>query len=1028
LAVTAADKAIADLRAFGREGDQAFKRLAAAHKDLDKAGGAVDRFTEKTKLLRSGLLNSGHQIADFATQVASGQNVMVAATQQVAQLAAGFGPLGIAVGAGAAVLGAVTQAIIGFNSESESTPDALANIIGSFGDAEAAADRYTKALAGATEEQRRFAEAAARAQLGPLRQQGQATIAELFESLAGTQVQTGRGRGFVNPGGTVTFTEIGSPTATSVNVKAQLDAAIAAGKPDDVRRIARENGLLSTEVGVAIMDRAAALAASVAGADSLASGEAALLARLHSLPVPQSRGAGSILDYSGGRLPREALEAEAEAAEEAARQREQAAEQAARQAKQTADQVARETATRAARVETIKIEAAELARLDAANQNSAAAYRETQIQIEAERAVRALGTEATKEQTDAVYAATVAAERHKDEIKAQNEALRDQQRAYETAGKAIDDFNRRMGDRIEGMLDGGTGRDPWEEATDRLQNATADAIRGGMEEGFNAESIIDGFTDVLKSSISESIAASVFESFDLKKALGTQLGSLAPSLQGTQLGSATVGQVGTSALAAGFGGYAIGQATGNRAIGLLGGAGAGALAGAPLGLPGIIGGAAIGGLAGLLGGGSGGGTRNNNYRLGYNVVTGRQVDFMNTKPDQANISNVNAVLAELGTLRQGLRGFGIALGETELTIQSGNRSGLTLNGDAFSSLGGLTEAALDRLLSAANLTAEQRRVAGASNATNAQGLLADLGFIDEFRQLIGAMSPLQAEAKALAASFATARDRATELGFSQAELAQLTNAERFARAELAQQAGRERGNILDATAATMGDDAAALRIALRNQAAEYDQLRQRLEDLGGTSAQLERLSRDEAAARAHLIRTTREQARAAREAERQSLLQTRAGFAGEAQGIFSFLPDLQNFGASIATSGIGSGTRLDQFQALQAEYQRTLRMARGGDQTALGNVDDLGRQYLAAARDVYASGPRFAELEAQVRGNIDSLADKFGKLQRDHFADLMADNRNNVITQTNTLVRKLDDLQKAFEKAGFGDLYRRRAS
>jgi hypothetical protein len=731
------------------------------------------------------------------------------------------------------------------------------------------------------------------------------------------------------------------------------------------------------------------------------------------------------------------------------------------------EETAQRTAAAAARIKVLEAEIQELikashAAQDAAERESAAlaeAARKSQEQAAAAMKAAADEEEAKKRVTAAAKAAhdqeRAAAEQERrwqedfNAILAQEEAIL---KANGVAAKVeADAAMKRISERHEAQQKAQKAeQDAIEESQrqfaalgDSVRESIKDSIAGGIRSALDGEvqsvkDFFDTFLDIAKDTIAQFAALAIMNPGIASQWLsglggaGATLGSVAPSaFGGTALGGVGVAGLGVSVL----GGYAAGSIAGGLAgrnstatgIGGALGAGIGFAVGGPIG--GFIG-AGLGTLAGGIFGGSAanGGTRNNNYQLGYNVVTGRQVDFMNTKPDQANVGNVNAVLTELGTLRQGLRGFGIALGETELTIQSGNRSGLTLNGAAFSSLGGLTEAALDRLLSTASLTAEQRRVAAASNATNAQGLLADIGFIDEFRQMIGAMSPLQAEAKALAASFAVARDRATELGFSQAELAQLTTAERFARAELLQQAGRERGNILDVTAATLGDDAAALRIALRNQAAEYDQLRQRLEDLGGTATQLSRLTRDEAAARAHLIRTTREQARAAREAERQSLLQTRAGFAGEAQSIFSFLPDLQNFGASIATSGVGSGTRLDQFQALQVEYQRTLRMARGGDQTALGNVDDLGRQYLAAARDVYASGPRFAELEAQVRGNIDSLADKFGKLQRDHFADLMADNRNNVITQTNALVRKLDDLQKAFEKAAFGNLYNRRAS
>lgn len=446
----------------------------------------------------------------------------------------------------------------------------------------------------------------------------------------------------------------------------------------------------------------------------------------------------------------------------------------------------------------------------------------------------------------------------------------------------------------------------------------------------------------------------------------------------------------------------------------------------------------IGGIAGFIGGGAGGGERNNNYQGGFNTLTGRPVEFQNTRPDQANVSNVNTVLSQLDLLRDGLRGLNIAVGQTELTIQSGNRSGLTLNGESFSSLGGLTEAALGKLLAASSLTEEQRRVAAASNATDAQGLLSDLGFIDEFHQLAGTMSALDAQTKALEVQFGAARDRAEELGFSQQELSALNRAEREAQRELLQQAVRDRGNILDFAQVYVGDDAAALRTALRNQATQFDQLREQLEALGGTAEQLTELDRDEAEARAYLIRTTREQAQAEREQAREQFRAHGQGLLGQVQGAFGFLDNLRGFRDSLATSDLAAGTTLDQYRAAQAQFAQTRRLALGGNLDAIDSLQAQGQQLLQLSQQVNASGAAYGRDFESVQSALDrviSLNENRENKLIEALKDLGINQVTTVQQQTQALQRELrtlvEEAKKVAEllrKQGLGAVTRKNAS
>ncbi|MHC8493435.1 phage tail length tape measure family protein [Thalassospira sp. SM2505] len=106
------------LKNIGRDGEAAWGRIEAG---AVRAGNATDRATKPIiavgKAANDNVPNfrrfgsvaqqAGYQIGDFAVQVASGQNALVALTQQGAQLLGFFGPWGAVLGAVAAVAGAL---------------------------------------------------------------------------------------------------------------------------------------------------------------------------------------------------------------------------------------------------------------------------------------------------------------------------------------------------------------------------------------------------------------------------------------------------------------------------------------------------------------------------------------------------------------------------------------------------------------------------------------------------------------------------------------------------------------------------------------------------------------------------------------------------------------------------------------------------------------------------------------------------------------------------------------------------------
>ena len=111
------------LERTGTAGAAAFNRLGDASR---RAATDTNLFTDKmarlgtgATSLRGNLSNIGFQVQDLAVQIGSGTNAVVALTQQLPQLAGGFGPVGAAIGAVVAVGGALALAFGGLGSKAK---------------------------------------------------------------------------------------------------------------------------------------------------------------------------------------------------------------------------------------------------------------------------------------------------------------------------------------------------------------------------------------------------------------------------------------------------------------------------------------------------------------------------------------------------------------------------------------------------------------------------------------------------------------------------------------------------------------------------------------------------------------------------------------------------------------------------------------------------------------------------------------------------------------------------------------------
>ena len=111
------------------------KVLGDIRKQAHDAGVTMDRFGniqsvggKRAKHFNMQIQQAGYQIGDFATQVAMGQNAIMAFSTQGAQLAGFFGgPWGAAIGAGGAILGALVMGLSAATEKARSFDEAASD-------------------------------------------------------------------------------------------------------------------------------------------------------------------------------------------------------------------------------------------------------------------------------------------------------------------------------------------------------------------------------------------------------------------------------------------------------------------------------------------------------------------------------------------------------------------------------------------------------------------------------------------------------------------------------------------------------------------------------------------------------------------------------------------------------------------------------------------------------------------------------------------------------------------------------------
>lgn len=750
---------------FYTEAEKAKRSFQSLQQSIAKDGAAISRstdsitanFTRSAGGMKNALGQVSLQLQDVIVQLQSGTRFSTVFAQQGTQIASAFGPVGAIVGAAGAAIVAAGSAILGFNSAGEATKPILDDIVTKLNSGADAARKYGAALTGATEQQLAFIQAAAAQGAASTRGQVSGTRKEVIQQLIDEFRSVPRSQ---------RTTDYSTAREGLKATSGSLAAAIDAGKPEEVRRILKESGIIQTPAGLAIAEQAVQLAASIQTYNEVISGEAALMEKLRGQSGPaNNRGSGSILGYDPARLTQQDL-AEVE---QGAKTEQKVVTKAFSEAEQERLRIAKEAA--AAR------EAQRKAELD----SILVAYRED------ERVAKAVEAEKVRAAADA------------------------QREAERIAQQQMDTF-----------------LEPIKEAGRQIQNIFADAIYQGLNgEIQTVKEFFNTFKQIALQSVSQIAAASILSptflfggggavagaapvagagaggigGFGSLLGAGAFLGgggatlaSTFPSVFGAGGASLTAlgGGSGAGALA-GFGGASLAGIAGAAGLGILGGsiiapmvglnatggglgaglgAGLGFIAGGPIG---AVAGGVLGGVGGgLLGNffGGGGGERNNNYRASF--VDGQFVGVSNTKPDQQNVDAITGVQQQIAALYQIIQQGGGSF-EGTLGFNAGNRDGLQLTTAGgtrnFGSTSALSLAAARALIAGSEgVSALDRRIAGRSQATDAAGLAEDLQFARQFQELTGAVTPFVAELKNLLREFEKQDEKAKELGLSLKDL------------------------------------------------------------------------------------------------------------------------------------------------------------------------------------------------------------------------------------------------------------------
>ena len=115
-----------DLQRASRSMDREAGRIERRAQQMDQRVSASTRRMGRN--FNGSLQNIGFQVGDFATQIASGQNALVAFTQQGTQLISAFGPIGAILGAVGATAGALAVAFFNAGEEAQSLTDVMGGL------------------------------------------------------------------------------------------------------------------------------------------------------------------------------------------------------------------------------------------------------------------------------------------------------------------------------------------------------------------------------------------------------------------------------------------------------------------------------------------------------------------------------------------------------------------------------------------------------------------------------------------------------------------------------------------------------------------------------------------------------------------------------------------------------------------------------------------------------------------------------------------------------------------------------------
>jgi hypothetical protein len=134
------------------------------------------------------------------------------------------------------------------------------------------------------------------------------------------------------------------------------------------------------------------------------------------------------------------------------------------------------------------------------------------------------------------------------------------------------------------------------------------------------------------------------------------------------------------------------------------------------------------------------------------------------------------------------------------------------------------------------------------------------------------------------------------------------------------------------------------------------------------------------------------------------------------------ITSLQQYKQALSVSDL-AGSPEDRLGSARSIYDTTLARARTGDLSAIGQFPQVAQQLLGVGRDVYASGPGFAELFTSVNQALNEILDHQRSVQEDLLKDLPTaieqsgkDQIEAIKNQTKQIIDALKDLQTSVDR------------